>query len=84
MLDSYLYGFVLQELTLPFDTSGQSADELAAVAAGVMEQLGGAGLPHLAEMITEHALRPGYAYGEEFETGLDLVLDGLETRRRAW
>jgi len=83
-LDSYIYGFVLQELTLPFDTSGQSAEELNAVAAAVMEQLAGAGLPHLAEMVTEHALRPGYAYGDEFEIGLDLVLNGLERHRMAW
>jgi AcrR family transcriptional regulator len=83
-LDSYIYGFLLQEQTLPFDTSGQSSAELEAVAAGIMEQLGAAGLPHLAEMIGEHALRPGYAYGEEFEIGLDLLLDGFEHLRSAW
>ena len=33
------------------------------------------------EMATEHALRPGYDYGEEFEIGLELVLDGLERLR---
>jgi len=32
-------------------------------------------------MATEHALRPGYDYGEEFEIGLELVLDGLERLR---
>lgn len=32
--------------------------------------------PHLAEMITDHAMKPGYAYSQEF--GLDLILDGLE------
>lgn len=34
------------------------------------------------EMATEHVLRPGYDYGEEFEIGLELVLDGLERLRR--
>jgi len=29
----------------------------------------------------EHILQPGYDYGDEFEFGLDLVLDGLETLR---
>jgi Tetracyclin repressor-like, C-terminal domain len=42
--------------------------------------------PHLAEMITDHAMKPGYDYSDEFEFGLDLILDGLErlrdTRRR--
>jgi hypothetical protein len=26
----------------------------------------------------EHVLRPGYDYANEFEFGLDLILDGLE------
>ena len=34
--------------------------------------------PYLAEMATEHVLRPGYHYGGEFEIGLDLILDALE------
>ena len=37
--------------------------------------------PHLAEMITDHAMQPGYDYSEEFEFGLDLILDGLERMR---
>jgi hypothetical protein len=32
-------------------------------------------------MIIEHALKPGYDYAEEFEFGLDLILDGLERLR---
>jgi hypothetical protein len=34
--------------------------------------------PHLVEMATEHILRPGYDFGDEFDFGLDLVLDALE------
>jgi hypothetical protein len=34
-------------------------------------------------MITEHAMKPGYDYAEEFEFGLDLILDGLEEARNA-
>ena len=33
--------------------------------------------PHLVELATEHVMRPGYDFGDEFEFGLDLVLDGL-------
>ncbi len=36
--------------------------------------------PHLTEFTTEHVLQPGYDYGDEFEFGLDLILDGLERR----
>ncbi len=36
--------------------------------------------PYLTEFTVEHILQPGYDYGEEFVFGLDLILDGLETR----
>ncbi len=35
--------------------------------------------PNLADMAAELILRPGYAYGHEFEFGLELILDGIET-----
>jgi hypothetical protein len=38
--------------------------------------------PTVSEMTVEHVLRPGYAYANEFEFGLDLILDGLEKIRR--
>jgi hypothetical protein len=36
---------------------------------------------HLTELTVEHVLQPGYDYGNEFEFGLDLILDGLERAR---
>jgi hypothetical protein len=39
--------------------------------------------PNLVAFITEHAMRPGYDYGDEFEYGLDVILDGLERRLEA-
>jgi len=74
VLDSYIYGFALQELSLPFETS----EELAEVAEGILGQFPADQYPHLTEMIVEHALQPGYDYGDEYEFGLDLILDGLE------
>jgi len=76
-LDSYIYGFALQELSLPFD----SADEAADIAEMVLQQLPADQYPHLTEMIIEHALQPGYDYAHEFEFGLELILDGLERAR---
>ena len=73
-LDSYIYGFALQERSLPFDTP----DETAELAQAIMTQFPTDGYPHLAELTTQHVLRPGYDYGDEFEFGLDLILDGLE------
>ena len=80
VLDSYLYGFVLQETSMPFESSGGGMDEVADAVMQAMKE----SYPHLTELIQEHALRPGYAYAEEFRIGLDLVLDGLERHRGRW
>lgn len=73
VIDSYLYGFVLQELSLPFTNSA----ELDEVAADILRELPTDAYPHLTELITEHALKPGYNYADEFEFGLSLILDAL-------
>jgi AcrR family transcriptional regulator len=73
-IDSYVYGFALQEATLPFDT----ADEAAEVGKQMFDRMTAELYPHLTEFTVQHVLRPGYDYGAEFEYGLDLVLDGLE------
>lgn len=74
LIDAYVYGFVLQETTLPFE----SADEAAKVAAAMMPAISPDDYPYLVELATEHVLQPGYDYGDEFEFGLGLLLDGLE------
>ena len=79
-LDSYIYGFALQEATLPI---GETEDETVEVAQKMMAQVGADEYPYLTEFTVEHILRPGYDYGEEFAFGLDLILDGLEARVRA-
>jgi AcrR family transcriptional regulator len=77
LLDSYVYGFVLQERSLPF----ASAEELEDVADGIRATMPTDAHPHLAAMIADHALQPGYAYADEFAVGLDLLLDALERLR---
>jgi AcrR family transcriptional regulator len=74
LLDSYIYGFALQEASLPFDTG----EEAAQVAQDISAMMPGGEYPYLAEIAAVHVLQPGYQYGEEFETGLDLILDALE------
>jgi AcrR family transcriptional regulator len=74
LLDSYIYGFALQEASLPFST----ADETAQVAQQIAGQMAAGAYPYLAEIATSHILQPGYHYGEEFEIGLGLILDALE------
>ena len=73
-LDSYIYGFALQERGLPFDTPKQTA----ALAQVMPARFPAVEYPHLAELTFQHVLKPGYDYGDEYEFGLDLILDGLE------
>lgn len=73
-LDSYIYGFALQQKSLPFDTGEQAA----AVADTIMHGFPDAGYPYLAEFATEHVMKPGYSFGAEFNFGLELLLDGLD------
>ena len=74
VIDSYVYGFAQQQQNLTYTT----AEEAAVVAEDILRGLPAEDYPHLAEMIVEHALKPGYDYAEEFNFGLDLILDGLE------
>jgi AcrR family transcriptional regulator len=73
-LDSYIYGFAMQEPVLPLGTPEQTAEVAQAIMAGFPAEK----YPHLAEFAVDHVLQPGYDYAEEFEFGLDLLLDGIE------
>ncbi|HEV2216282.1 MAG TPA: TetR/AcrR family transcriptional regulator [Candidatus Dormibacteraeota bacterium] len=77
-LDSYIYGFALQQAGLPFDTGERAAE----VAGSIMQAFASGEYPRLAEMATEHVMKPGYSYEREFEFGLDLLLDGLAAQAR--
>jgi AcrR family transcriptional regulator len=76
LLDSYVHGFALQEASLPLDESG----DIGAATEGIMGQqhMMAEDFPHLTEMAVNHILQPGYAYGNEFQFGLRLILDGIE------
>ena len=78
VIDGYVYGFALQQINIPL----QTPEQVAEVGEGILRQLAGT-YPHLAEMITEHAMKAGYDYAEEFQFGLDLILDGLEEAIKA-
>ena len=71
LLDSYIYGFALQEAALPF-----SAETVTESAEAIMQQFADE-YPYLTELATEHILRPGYDFGDEFEIGLTVILDAL-------
>jgi AcrR family transcriptional regulator len=76
LIDSYVHGFVLQEVSLPLDDTG----DIAAATQDILQQqpmLSNA-FPHLAEMAAQLILQPGYAYSNEFPFGLRIILRGLE------
>ncbi len=74
LVDSYVYGFALQEANLPA-TGGSDMAELAET---IIEPLPEGTYPHLTEFAVGHVLQPGYDFRAEFEFGLDLILDALE------
>ena len=73
MLDSYVYGFALQEAGLPF-TSPETAQDMAGA---ILEIVDAERYPHLHDFTTRHVLQPGYNFAEEFDLGLDIILDAL-------
>lgn len=79
VIDSYLYGFALQEATLPTADS----EEAAEAAEQMTEPMADDPFPYLTEFAVEHVLQPGYDFGTEFDIGLGLVLDGLERMAEA-
>lgn len=78
LLDSYVYGFALTKMNLPFEDTADivemSETMLAPFAPGEYQ--------NLTDFITEHAMQPDYDYADEFERGLDVILDGIERARK--
>jgi AcrR family transcriptional regulator len=83
IMDSYIYGFALQEKTLPFETpeeSGQLAEaRLEALSSDRPSPADE--YPYLAEVVIELG-KSGYDYNEEFEYGLAEILDAIERRTK--
>ena len=73
LIDSYVHGFVLQEVNLPFE----GTEELTDMTQAIMDEFPANDFPHLFEVAIVHVLQPGYDYGDEFSYGLDVILEGL-------
>lgn len=78
LIDSYVYGFAVQEASLAIGTP----EDMGEVTREILETFDGAAYPYLTEVATEHVMRPGYDFGDEFEIGRELVLDALDVLRR--
>ena len=73
ILDSFIYGYSLQEATLPQQVEGEFVEAARDISAGFDPEK----YPNLVGFTVEHVLEPGYEFGDSFEFGLDLILDAL-------
>jgi AcrR family transcriptional regulator len=78
LMDSYVYGFALQEKTLPDDIT--AAAETRRQDLTTADPSFASRFPYLIE-IAEELGTSGYDYTRQFERGLALVLDGIERLR---
>ena len=74
VIDSYVYGFALQEQQLPFETP----EQLENAASELVRRMPPDAYPHLRQVAVEHTVGSGYTYADEFAFGLELILGGLE------
>jgi AcrR family transcriptional regulator len=76
LVDSYVFGFALSEAALPI----HGPESVPEIAEAIMQRFATGAYPHLLEFSTEHVIKPGYDFGEEFEFGLGVVLDAFAER----
>jgi len=85
VMDSYIYGFALQESTLPFrdpDEAVEEATRRQTAAEAVITPEGFAeAYPFLFEIAQQLAASP-YDFDAEFEFGIELILDGIDRLRK--
>lgn len=73
VLDSQLFGFVLQEQSLPEVTS----ESIRSLGGNILAANSSADLPYLAEIYQDVLALPGYEFGHDFNFGVELVIEGL-------
>jgi AcrR family transcriptional regulator len=78
--DSYIYGFALQEKGFALQRDSLPADE-ESLAKAMLRQLPPNEYPYIAETVGGYVTGDGFEFADEFEFGLDLILDALERLR---
>jgi AcrR family transcriptional regulator len=78
--DSYIYGFALQEKGFAAQRNELPADG-DSLAKTMLSQLPPEEYPYIAETVGGYVTGSGFEFTDEFEFGLDLILDGLEKLR---
>ena len=75
LLDSFVYGHVIQEASMSSRTVGEAAGSTSNLDETAIEEY-----PNLLE-VAQDAVRSGYSLDKEFEFGLELILDALSEHR---
>lgn len=75
VVDAFVYGFALQEATLPL---GDRGGDLTEASEQIVVPLSAERYPSLVRFTAEHVMQPGYDFRDSFEVGLDYLLDGVE------
>ena len=78
--DSYIYGFALQENGFALQRNSLPPGA-ASLAKTMHRQLPANDYRYIAETVGGYVTKSGYEFADEFEFGLDLILDGLEKLR---
>ncbi len=73
-LDSYIYGYTLQEVSAP-----ARPNEVAEAAQAFVDHLPGGEYPHLVAM-AELVMDPGYDRSADFDVGLTMILEAIALR----
>lgn len=72
MMDSYIYGYVMQELTI------KQHGDVSEAAEELMAHFPKDILPSLYTFTKDHVLKKGYDYSDEFDVGLEVTLKGVK------
>lgn len=75
VVDAFLYGFALQEASLP----GGGGEEMLEMGAEMYQQVFKP-YPHLSDL-TDYVLHSEYRFPSIFEKGLDLILEGFTAKK---
>lgn len=76
VLDAYIFGFVLTEVSLPFPEGGER--EFVATF-----ELSPDEYPNSVRVMNERVVDTDYAFGDEFHVGLEMILNEVERRLKS-
>jgi hypothetical protein len=74
LLDSFVYGFAVQEASPPFDSPEDAGNSLTTYLVRPQPE----SIPTLRSWPPERAMQADYDFGDEFKVGLDQLLDSLD------